>query len=58
MERVLNEIVEEEHEPKKKKAPLQIVSSMFEVTPAMKRMADERAEHMRADKHDLKLSMN
>jgi alpha/beta superfamily hydrolase len=30
------------------------VSPMVEVTPAMKRMAKEQAEHMKAEKKDLK----
>jgi hypothetical protein len=47
-------IDKEEHEPKKKKAPLQIMSSMVEVTPAMKRMAKECADDFKANKLDLK----
>jgi hypothetical protein len=43
-----------EHEPKKKKAPLQMVCPKFEVTPTMKRMDKECADDFKANKQDLK----
>jgi hypothetical protein len=55
LEKALEEIEAEEHKPKRKKqAPAQIVTPMFKMTPALKRMANERADDLIADKKDLK----
>jgi hypothetical protein len=54
LDEALKAIEKEEHEPKKKKAPLRIVSPMVEVTLAMKRMAKERADDIKSNKKELK----
>jgi hypothetical protein len=54
LDEALEAIEKEEHEPKKKRAPLQIVSPMVEMTPILKRLANERASDIIADKKELK----
>jgi hypothetical protein len=54
LDEVLEAIEKEELKPKKKKAPLHMVCPMFELTPAMKKMADEQAIDFKANKQELK----
>jgi len=56
LDEALDELEKEEAEPrlKKKKAPLQMKSTMVNVTPAMKRMAKEHSDDFLANRREVK----